>query len=132
MKYVISLIEPDVACTTCATNDLSSTVYDILYDIDNDDKLTVGVGGSFFGYVKGFKLNQDDYEGDDYALHNHIAVEEHLLYGIQADFLIIGQDIFDTSGMDKSSYRSILEPFPYHYAVGLEVGGNTLENLTHH
>lgn len=132
MKYVISLIEPDVACTTCATNDLSSTVYDVLYDIEQDEELSVGVGGSFFGYVKGFKLDESEYESEDYALHNHITVEEHLLFGYQAEFVIIGKDIFFTKKLDASSYASIFEEYPYHYAVGLEIGGNTLDNLTHH
>lgn len=129
MNYVISLIEPDVACTTCATNDLVSDVYDVLYAIEQDEELNVGVGGSFFGYVKGFKMNEEDYDDDDYAIHNHIKIEQHLMFGYQAEFVVIGTEVFYTKELNSESYHSLFEDYEHHYAVGLEIGGNTLEHL---
>lgn len=129
MNYVISLIPPDIDCTSCETNELASTIYDVLYEYEQEEALTVEVGGSFFGHVKGFKISPTNQSAGHIILHNHIRVEEHLEFGYQADYVIINKDIYYTKELDFLSYRALFKEYLYHYAVGLEVGGKTLEHL---
>lgn len=129
MDYVVSLIPPDVDCTSCKTNELVSSVYDVLFELEQEEALTVEVGGSFFGYVKGFKMNPDNHSDSDTILYNHIRVEDHLDFGYQAHYVMISEDVYYTKELDSLSYRALFEDYLYHYAVGLEVGGKTLEHL---